>query len=488
MAGGFTWLDTTIVLVYLAGTLAIGLAGKRLLSNISDYLVAGRGLGLFLGVATLAATETGTVTFMYNAQLGFQTGFSAFITGLISGVVMLGIGYTGFIIHRFRKLELMTVPEYFERKYSRGLRVLTGILVAVGGILNMGMFLRVEGSFLVILTGIPFAYLKLAMTAILLIELLYTVVGGMMSVVITDFVQYVALSIGTIIVTTYCVVHVGWGAMVHAVSSQMGHGGFSPLVNSTYGWSYIFWQIILWTAVDTCWQTTAMRTLSMKSPELSKKVFGWTGLIYLGRGMLPMLWGIAALAVLGPHFDSMNAMPTLLAQLLGPGVKGLVVAGMLAATMSVNSSYLLGWSSIISQDIIAPWREAARKAPLSSRAQIRINRVANVFVSGFILWWSLWYTMSGPMYLYLNLTATIFLSGTFAAVIGGLYWKRANVVGGYAAMILGAAGTVGYFFLHLPPTYSGFAAFGLAAAAMVAGTWIGNRRSPRGKPQEAAIV
>lgn len=476
---GFGALDTTIVLVYLAGTLAIGLAAKRLLGNISDFLVAGRGLGLFLGIATLAATETGTVTFMYYAQLGFQTGFAAFITGLISGLVMIGVGWTGFIIHRFRTLELMTVPEYFERKYSRGLRVLTGVLVATGGILNMGMFLRVEGSFLVILTGIPFQYLKLAMTAILLIELLYTVVGGMLSIVITDFIQYVALSVGTIIVTIYCVWHVGWGSMVHAVSAQMGTQGFSPLSNPTYGWGYIVWQVILWTAVNTCWQTTAMRTMSMKSPELSKKVFGWTGLIFLGRGMLPMLWGIAALAVLGPHADSMNAMPTLLAHLLGPGVKGLVVAGMLAATMSVNSSYLLGWSSIISQDIIGPLRRGKGQAELSSKTQIRINRIANVFVSVFILWWSLWYTLSGPLYLYLNLTATIFLSGTFAAVIAGLYWKRANLTGGYAAMIAGAAGTVGYFFLNLPATYSGFAAFGLAAVAMVAGTLLGAPASSR---------
>jgi SSS family solute:Na+ symporter len=471
----FTPLDTAIVVAYLAGTLAVGLWAKRWLSDISDYLVAGRGLGLFLGVATLAATETGTVTFMYYAQLGYQTGYAAFITGLISGVVMIAVGSTGFIIRRFRELELMTVPEYFERKYSRGLRVLTGVLVATGGILNMGMFLRVEGSFLVILTGVPFHYLKLAMTAILLIELLYTVVGGMLSIVVTDFIQYVALSVGTILVTLYCIAHVGWGAMVHAVSRQMGAAGFSPILNSTYGWSYILWQTILWTAVNTCWQTTAMRTMSMKSPELSKKVYGWTGVIFLGRGMLPMLWGIAALAVLGPHVNSMNAMPTLLARLLGPGVKGLVTAGMLAATMSVNSSYLLGWSSIISQDIVGP----LRKTPLSSRAQIRVNRIANLFVSGFILWWSLWYTLSGPLYLYLNLTATIFLSGTFAAVIGGLYWKRANLAGGYAAMIAGAAGTVGYFFLHLPATYSGFAAFGLAAAAMLAGTWMGERFAGR---------
>src|SRR6185437_14640022 len=87
------------------------------------------------------------------------------------------------------------------------------------------------------------------------------------------------------------------GMGIHGACGERANGrqGFSPLSNPTYGWGYIVWQVILWTAVNTCWQTTAMRTMSMKSPELSKKVFGWTGLIFLGRGMLPMLWGIAAL-------------------------------------------------------------------------------------------------------------------------------------------------------------------------------------------------
>ena len=63
-------------------------------------------------------------------------------------------------------------------------------------------------------------------------------------------------------------------------------------------------------------------------------------------------------------------MPAMLAQILGPGARGIVVAGMLAATMSVNSSYLLGWSSVISQDIVVPLRLALGKGELSSKKQI----------------------------------------------------------------------------------------------------------------------
>src|SRR5215510_13615789 len=155
----FTALDWTIVVVYLTASVAVGLLGKRYVGQISHYLVAGRELGLYLGIATLAATEIGTITFMYNAELGYKYGFAAFAAAMISGVVMIIVGRTGFVISRFRELKLMTVPEYFEVKYSRGLRIVTGVLVALGGILNMGVFLKIEGQFLTVVSGIDSRYL-----------------------------------------------------------------------------------------------------------------------------------------------------------------------------------------------------------------------------------------------------------------------------------------------------------------------------------------
>jgi len=213
----FAPVDWIIVAGYLTLSVAIGLFGKRYIGNVAHYLVEGRELGTFIGIATLAATEIGTITFMYNGELGYRYGFSAFAAALISGVVMIIVGRTGFIISRFRELRLMTVPEFFEIKYSRGLRLFTGVLVALGGILNMGVFLKIEGEFLTIVSGIDTKYLIAVMTVILLLELMYTVVGGMVSVVITDFVQYVLLSIATILVSIYAVYHAGWGSMVAKV-------------------------------------------------------------------------------------------------------------------------------------------------------------------------------------------------------------------------------------------------------------------------------
>jgi SSS family solute:Na+ symporter len=165
----FTSLDWAIVVSYLTASVSIGWFGKRYIGNVSHYLVAGRELGVYVGIATLAATEIGTITFMYNAELGYKYGFSAFVAALISGLVMIIVGRTGFVISRFRQLKLMTVPEFFEMKYSRGLRLLTGVLVAVGGILNMGVFLKIEGEFLTIVSGINVKYLVAVMTVILLL-------------------------------------------------------------------------------------------------------------------------------------------------------------------------------------------------------------------------------------------------------------------------------------------------------------------------------
>jgi solute:Na+ symporter, SSS family len=499
----FAAIDWVIVVLYLALSLGIGILGKRFVGDLTHFLVAGRELGVYVGIATLAATEIGTITYMYMAELGYKSGFAAFAAALISGGSMIIIGRTGFIVSRFRDLKLMTVPEYFEVKYSRGLRILTGFVVALGGILNMGVFLKIEGQFLMTVSGIDSRYLVAVMTGILLLELVYTVLGGMVSVVITDFMQYILLSVATILISIYAVAHTGFGAIVDKVTQVLGPASFSPIDSPRFGWTFLAWQALLWVSLSTCWQTTAMRMFSTNSPATAKKVMSWTGIIFFGRGMLPMLWGMCALVMFGTGpldkdgipapvvngqvVEPIAAMPAMLAQILGPGVRGIVVAGMLAATMSVNSSYLLGWSSVISQDIVVPIRSVLGMGELSSKKQILINRISNVFVSLFIMFWGLYYTMPDAVYLYLGLTCTIYLSGVFVSVIGGLYWKRANVTGGYAAMIMGGVGTiVPFFFLGMSANVTGFAAFGLAAVGLVVGSMIGKAQpAPRPRAAEA---
>jgi hypothetical protein len=121
--------------------------------------------------------------------------------------------------------------------------------------------------------------------------------------------------------------------------TTLGAAGFDPLVNPRFGLTFLAWQVLLWFALHTCWQTTAMRMFSTKGPEVSKRVMSWTGFIFLGRGMMPMLWGIAALTMFGtgpvgrdgvpmPVFsgrviEPLEAMPAMLAQILGSGLHDL---------------------------------------------------------------------------------------------------------------------------------------------------------------------
>ena len=171
--GPFDWC---IVVGYLLVIVAIGVYIRRYISNVTDFIVAGRGLKTFLGVATMVGTELGLVTVMYSAQKGFTGGFAAFHIALASAIVALVVGLTGFIVVPLRRMQVMTIPEFYERRFGHGVRILGGTILAFSGILNMGMFLKAGSIFVMGITGMTSAFeLKMIMTALLGMVLLYKV-------------------------------------------------------------------------------------------------------------------------------------------------------------------------------------------------------------------------------------------------------------------------------------------------------------------------
>jgi SSS family solute:Na+ symporter len=139
----FTALDWVIVIGYPLISLGIGLYVRRFITNMQDFVVAGRGLGVCLGIATMTGTELGLITVMYSAQKGFTGGFAAFHIALAAGIVTFIVGATGFFVFRLREMGVMTIPEFYERRFDRKTRVLGGAMMAFGGILNMGLFLKI---------------------------------------------------------------------------------------------------------------------------------------------------------------------------------------------------------------------------------------------------------------------------------------------------------------------------------------------------------
>lgn len=464
----FGTLDWTVVVLSLLVTLAAGYAAKKYVGGLSDYLVADRSMGVYVGVASLVSTEIGIITFVYYAELGFVGGFASFAAGMITAGVALFVGRSGFIIGRLRDLNIMTVPEYFQMRYTRGVRILAGVLMAVGGALNLGIFPKLEASFLNIVMGIPERHLEATMAILLGLVLIYTVAGGMVSLIVTNYIQYVLLSLAAVLVTAMAIYTVGWSDIVHAVDAHLGSAGFNPFANPDFGFTFILWQVLSWIAILTTWQAIAMRTFSTQDSEIGKKIFSLTSVLFLGRAVLPMFWGAAAMTYFQGSGDALTAMPRMIAAIVPSGLLGLLVAGMLAASMSTYSSYLLAWSSIISQDVIGP----TLGRNLSERAKLRITRATVVALTIFIMIWGVLYQLPGPAYFYLTITANLFIAATLVGIIAGLYWPKASSCGAYLAFGLGAAGALGFFFADIPASYAGLASFGLAGLGMVVGSTV----------------
>jgi solute:Na+ symporter, SSS family len=482
----FGILDGSIVGIYLLITMIAGIMVKKYVGKVEDFLIAGREMDVYLGIASLAATEFGIVTCMYTAQNGYEKGFAGATPGILLALAMFIVGITGFGIKPLRNAGVFTIPELFEKRFGKKIRIASGIVIVLGGLLNMGMFLRTGGEFLVLITGLNgINMLEIMMTSLLLLVAIYTILGGMLSVLVTDFLQFIIMSIGLIVVTILIFFNIGWDKLVNTVEQHYGAGGFNPFVNPTMGWEYVLFNALVNFAVVLTWQTTIQRLLSAKDTRTGQKVYTRTSFFFVARFLIPGIWGIAALAMLGPEvkgINSLNAMPVFLSTFIPAGIMGLVIAAMLAADMSTDSSYMLTWGSIIYNDIFTPFR----KIKLSDRKGLMWNRIIIALIGIFLLFYGLWYPLKGDLWTYLGVTGTIYLSSMSVLLIACCYWKGANNWGAASTIFIGAAIPVLYLFLEqLPstasfvknsigPYYSGISAYLLAALAMFTGSKMKN--------------
>ncbi|MBP7053942.1 MAG: sodium:solute symporter family protein [Phycisphaerae bacterium] len=432
-----TVLDGSIIGVYLLITMIAGVAIRRYVRRVEDFIVAGREMNVYLGIASLAATEFGIVTCMYAAQNGFDKGFAGAVPGLLTFAGMYLVGVTGFCVKPLRDSGVMTIPELFEKKYGPRVRWAAGVVIVLGGLLNMGVFLRMGGDFLVNVAHLDAKYLEVMMTVLLAGVAIYTILGGMLSVLVTDFLQFIVMSAGLIITTFLILDKVGWGTLVNTVETHHGAGGFNPFANPTMGWSYVIFNALLNTAATLTWQTQIARVLAAKDSATGRKVYTRTSFFFVARWLIPGIWGIAALAMLTPEQvpqDSILAMPKMLGMVLPAGLMGLLIAAMLAADMSTDSSYMLTWSSVIYNDILAPFR----KTKWSEKKGLAWNRAIVAAIGVFLLIYGLWYKIEGDAWTYLGITGTIYLASMSTLLVACCYWKRANSWGATAAIVFGA--------------------------------------------------
>jgi SSS family solute:Na+ symporter len=452
-ATNFRTVDWIIVCVYICIPVVIGIVVRKYVKQLSDFIVAGRSLRLFIAIATLTGTELGLVTVMYNAELGFKHGFSAFHIGIIETLCILAIGLTGFIVYKLRQLRIMTIPEFYEKRFGRNVRVVGGIILALGGILNMGLFLQAGARFMMGVTGYSNpAGLKIFMSVMLILVLIYTVLGGMVSVVLNDFLQFMVLSIGMLIGSAFAISRIGWENIFRAPAAVDRASWFNPVSEgSGFGSIYIIFMVILTFSAGALWQSGTLRALSAKTPRIAKQLYAWGSISYLARRVIPMFWGVCAFVFVSqtPKLlaafqgqDALNSqfgMPIFLAKILPSGFLGLIAAGMFAAFMSTHDSYLLSWSSVITQDIVAPLKGDR----LSDKGRLFVTRISIVGIGLFLLIWGLWFEAPVSLWNYMAVTGTIYLAGAFSVVTAGLYWKRASKTGAMIALAAGLLAVLG---------------------------------------------
>ena len=484
-----TLIDWLIIILYLAGCMFAGLWMRRYVRNVEEFAIAGREMDVNLGIASLAATELGLVTIMYTAQLGFEKGLAGASVGVLMALAFWVVGRTGFIIGPLRNAGVMTIPELFEKRFNVRVRWLAGLFVVLGGLLNMGIFLRLGGEFLVWATGMPPSWLEWVMTILLGLVLLYTALGGMLSVLVTDYLQFLVMGLGIVITTVLVLINVGGFDLVTSLQAAWaGQSGmklnshpFNPFHGSSLGWGYLLWMLLLQVAAATTWQTVISRVLAAKDAATAKSMFRRTSFYFVGRFLLPGLWGAAAFVFFAQQgglpegTTSLTAMPQYLGTLLPVGIIGLVIAAMLAAEMSTDSGYLLTWATVIYNDLISP----CLRQPLSPRGRLLLTRLLVLGIGIFLLFYGLWYELPGNAWDYLAVTGNIYLASVFSLLVGGLYWPRANAYGAYAALIMGAIGPITFLFIgkkySIPPEVAGASAFGLAAAGMIVGSLLTSR-------------
>jgi SSS family solute:Na+ symporter len=455
----FGTIDWVIVAVYLLLSVSIAFFVKRYAGNMTNFVSAGRAVGTWLGVATLTGTEMGLITVMYSAQKGFTAGFAAFHIGVIAGVVALFIGLTGFIVVRLREHKVLTIPEYYEKRFGRRTRILGGIMLAFGGLLNMGLFLKVGAMFIVGITGMDpdGNALKVVMVVLLALVLVYTVIGGMISVVITDYIQFVILSVGILVAGWLAIESVGWDNLFETVHTYKGEAGFNPVAaDSSFGFEYVGWMFFLGIVNCALWPTAVARALAMESTASLKRQYTWSSISFAIRMIIPNLLGVCAFVFVmtkAPDLqqlfspadadveavNNLYAMPIFLGRILPAGLIGLITAAMIAAFMSTHDGYLLCWSTVITQDIIAP----LFKERLDNPTRIKITRILIVLIGLYILYWGLFYTGEEDIWDYMAVTGAIYFTGAFSLLFGGLYWHRASSTGAVLALLVGVTAVFG---------------------------------------------
>lgn len=476
------WVDWTIVAVAVVALRLMSLSTKRYMKGVADFLSANRSAGRYLLTIATQMGSIGVVTFIGGFEVAYTRGLApGWWAGFYipAGVIIL---LTGWVYYRFRETRAMTMAQFLEMRYSRRFRIFAGLLCWLSGVINFGIFPAVAARFIIYFCGLPDSFnipgvpfdiptFPVVMAIDLALALSFVMMGGQVSVMITDCIQGIFCSMAFLVVAGTILVNVQWPQMVQALSiAPESQSMLNPFKTSGVDdfnlWYYLIGVFATFYSYMS-WQGSQGFYSSARTPH-EQKMGGIIGVWrVMPQNITVLLMPLAALAIMRlPEFSAQAALvndaltridnetirgqmivPIVMANILPVGVKGLLATIILFFSFTCHDTYLHSWGSIFIQDVYLPMRKKA----LSPETHIKLLRLSAAFVALFIYIFSLVYEPSEKILMFFAITGTIWLGGSGAVIIGGLYWRRGTTAGAYCALVLG--GILGVAGLIVPKMY-----------------------------------
>ena len=427
----FNLTVTVIVVFYLLVMLFIGWYSSKKITSNTDFMVAGRRLGPFLMAGTLAATEIGGGSSLGVVQQGMQNhGISA-----AWYIITMGFAFVilTFLAPKFRAATVKTVPEYFRRRYGKSAGLVTAIIMLLPLIgLTAGQFIA---SSVILSTMLGISY-KTAVIIVAVVVTIYSIMGGLWSVTLTDFIQVFLIIIGMIIAVPFAMrLAGGWGNVVANVPAETFNmfKGYSPMA--------VISLTIMYVATFTVGQEAVSRYYAARDGKAAKQGSILAAIINFIYAFIPAVLGIITLALINmgkfnaedfADVGARYALPVLAMEAMPAVICGLLFAGIISATMSSSDSDLLGAGSIFANDIY----RAVLKPDATSEEVMKVTKIVMALVGVLSMFIALFNTSS--LVNLLMFCFTLRAAGAFFPYVLGHYWNGASLAGTIASLISGS--------------------------------------------------
>jgi Na+/proline symporter len=466
---------------YLAVSIAIGLYAALKVHNARDYINAGRRLPLSFVLAMVFATWFGAETMLGNPDAFLKQG----IAGLISDPLGAGIClilFSLFFARPLYRMNLLTLGDFFHRRYNRNIEVTLSICIIISYLGWAGAQIAALGMVFNLLSDGAIS-LKMGMMIGAMVVLFYTLLGGMWSVALTTFVQMIVIVAGLLYVTWIANGMAGGVSAVveHAVKAgKFNLSGGTPTggvsVRDILVWGMAFFTI----AIGSIPQQDVFQRVNAAVSERAA-VWGTAlgGLGYILFSLVPVYLAYTAQIIIPETAASTDAQlitPTLVMARMSLFTQAVFFGALLSVIMSTASGTLLAPSVIFSANVL--------KAFFPKTADTQLLLASRFSVVVFTLLVTL-YAMSSSTSIHQMLEDAyhITLAGAFIPLVAGIFWKRANNLGGALSIGLGLAVwliAAGLIRFGLIPELIEAQFYGLAASAfgMVLGVRFGAKPAP----------